>query len=98
MTDERDTQERDEIVEDLRIIASAAVAELRERLIPSPAQWARAQALREAREWVEATAAGPYAIVDGALVTEASSSLVEQLALRWARLIESGQMPGGVER
>lgn len=92
MTDERDTQERDEIVEDLRIIAGAAVAELREQLIPSPAQWARAQALREAREWFAMQTASVY--IDGALTSVVDSTHVEALALRWARLIETGEAGG----
>lgn len=62
-------------------ITGVVVEEPREQLVPSPAQWARAQALREAREVYM-----PVGQSTGTLRVEE----VEQLTLRWARLIETG--------
>lgn len=74
----------------------AIVDEVREGgLLPS-VQWSRAQALREAREWVEC--------LDGVLFGSErlggaeAQQIIEVLADRWAAWIESGVFPEGVER
>lgn len=53
---------------------------------PTVAQWARAEALHEARELLVAGARGTLHV-----------EVVEALARRWARYIETGEVEGEVE-
>ncbi len=68
-----------EMAEATQVLARTVVEELRE-LLPTPAQWARARALTEAREmWTRA-------LPDD----ETAAQQIELLALRWSRFIETG--------
>jgi hypothetical protein len=53
---------------------------------PSAAQWARAKALREAREWASVMFG-----IETVNEPEEALETAELLALRWARLIETGE-------
>lgn len=58
---------------------------------PSVAQWARREALHEAREWCFGIGNSPRAVHSpGQSVIRGYD--VEVLALRWARLIETGEV------
>lgn len=57
----------------------------------SVAQWARARALTEALDWVQFVTAGALDEEGGPSSFEAEAA-VEALALRWARLIETGEV------
>lgn len=54
---------------------------------PTVAQWARAEALHEAREWYGSAFAAP---TQAGAPVEIETVTIEALALRWARLIETG--------
>lgn len=79
-----------ELIDEVSQVVRAAVDQIRDGSIaPSPAQWARAQALREARAWVEfvvSASADEGQEVGGA----EAQRVVEAVALRWAGLIETG--------
>lgn len=86
-----------ELLQFAALMTRAIVDEVREAsLWPVAGEWARAQALREAREWVES--------LDGILFGSERLSgaqaqrMVETLAERWSDWIESGVMPEGDER
>ncbi len=66
-----------------QVLARAVVEEVRE-LAPSPAQWARARALVEVREWVSTLVKG------GMLDYREADMEIERLTMAWATLIESG--------
>lgn len=96
MTEEQDVaRELAEMGEAVQVIARTAVEELRE-LAPSPQQWARAQALREAREWTEfVQGVQPWdELRDGV----GGQRQIEAMAPRWATFIETGVFPEGVEQ
>lgn len=81
------------IVEDVKTVGGAVVELVRDGgLWPSAAQWARARALTEAREWVDSITAGVLDEPEGPTSVEAQHK-IEQLAERWAAWIESGELP-----
>jgi hypothetical protein len=88
---QRQDAELQEMAEATQALARAVVEEVRE-LAPSPAQWARAHALTEAREWAEfVQGVMPWdELRDGAR----GQQQIEALALRWAKLIETGEVQG----
>ena len=82
-----------ELAEGAQIIIRAAAAELHDaHLWPSPAQWARRNALTDALDWVEFVAAGTIDEPGGPSSVD-TQLLVEAIAERWAAWIESGEMP-----
>lgn len=79
---EEKVAEMADLAESAGVLTHAAVVALRESgLIPTPAQFARAAALREARE---------VYMAQGLRTGNLNTAEVEALALRWAALIETG--------
>jgi hypothetical protein len=77
-----------EMAEAAQVLVRAAVEELRDHLLPTPTQWARAQALPQAREWVSQAVAltgDGY----GAQIAELQL-MIEGVTNRWAELILTG--------
>lgn len=85
--------ERDQIVSDIKVftaelIRTAAVELHQASLWPTSGEWARAQALHEAREWVQfADGTAP-----GASISELQL-MIEGVAQRWSTFIEHGVLP-----
>lgn len=77
-----------EMGEAVQVVASAVVEEVR-YMVPSPSQWARAQALREAREWIEWVVSADEAEKITAFDAEGA---INTLTLKWALLIETGSV------
>jgi TPP-dependent trihydroxycyclohexane-1,2-dione (THcHDO) dehydratase len=78
-----------EIAEAVQVIARTALDELSEsRLIPSAAQWARAQALPQAREWIVQAIALTGPIADTQIAE--LQLMIEGVTKRWAELILTG--------
>ena len=78
-----------EMGEAVQVIAQTVVDEVR-GIVPSPSQWARAQALREAREWIEWVVGAGEA--DEPIDAFDAEGAIHTLTLKWARLIETGSV------
>jgi len=76
------SDELQEMAEATQVLARTVVEEVR-GAVPSPSQWARAQALREARAWCAEL---------NKVRANVSATDIEAYALRWATFIETGEL------
>jgi len=86
---EQDRDELHELVEAAQALVRAGLDELREsRVIPDAQQWARAQALPQAREWIVQAIALTGPIADTQIAE--LQLMIEGVTNRWTELILTG--------